>query len=378
MNQQHLKRSSRPWPWILGFGIVAVTCVWALQYQSLRRLRAEVKALQVQLAGVTPAATVAPAAPDTSHPQQAPIVIPSSNVEWDQRLRTLQESVTRLSEATDYLMERGMLPLAAHKVEDLVRRLGDASASDADRLRILNLLRRNNGLTDTGIYHALTWLNSTTNANTKRTLLQRLDGETNAILKGPLLALAHSATDENIREEAVDNLAHFRSDPQVQQTLWNLFLNDPDGGVRREAEQALRNLPISPGQTAALQERVLQPDASLDSRLTALSALRRWDAASPELLTAVAGMAQQSEDPAIRVRILQALDDTKVAMLREPLVQSLQDPNPLVREEAADALSGLSADPLVEQWLRYVADNDQDPRVQREAMRALQDDNRRR
>ena len=53
------------------------------------------------------------------------------------------------------------------------------------------------------------------------------------------------------------------------------------------------------------------------------------------------------------------------------VVAAMQDPNPLVRERAADALNDFSSDPNILQWLRYVAENDADPAVRRQAFRAL-------
>jgi HEAT repeat protein len=63
--------------------------------------------------------------------------------------------------------------------------------------------------------------------------------------------------------------------------------------------------------------------------------------------------------------------------LKVPLVYGLQDANAQVRARAADALSSHAADPAVQQWLRYVVDNDSDPRVRREAQQALEEGQRR-
>jgi HEAT repeat protein len=57
--------------------------------------------------------------------------------------------------------------------------------------------------------------------------------------------------------------------------------------------------------------------------------------------------------------------------MKLPLVYGLQDPNPIVRERAADALSGYKEDPAIVEWLRYVWENDADPRVRREAQQSL-------
>jgi len=54
-----------------------------------------------------------------------------------------------------------------------------------------------------------------------------------------------------------------------------------------------------------------------------------------------------------------------------PLVNGLQDPNPIVRQKAADSL-GSYPDPRVQQWLEHVLQNDTDEAVKREAHRALE------
>jgi HEAT repeat protein len=54
-----------------------------------------------------------------------------------------------------------------------------------------------------------------------------------------------------------------------------------------------------------------------------------------------------------------------------PLVNGLQDPDPVVRRNAADSL-GSYGDPRVQQWLEHVVKNDTDEKVRGEAHRALE------
>jgi len=69
--------------------------------------------------------------------------------------------------------------------------------------------------------------------------------------------------------------------------------------------------------------------------------------------------------------LFRAFEDMDDPAVKLPLVQGLQDANPMVREDAVEALSEFRSDPIVEQWLKYVAENDPDPQVKREAYDAL-------
>ena len=69
---------------------------------------------------------------------------------------------------------------------------------------------------------------------------------------------------------------------------------------------------------------------------------------------------------------MRGFDDAgRDAALVPPLIQGLQDPSPLVREPAADALRDFIGDPNVQKWLRWAAENDPDPAVRKEAVSAF-------
>jgi len=104
----------------------------------------------------------------------------------------------------------------------------------------------------------------------------------------------------------------------------------------------------------------------------ALQALRRSNTDVQQIIASFAATAQSTQDAGVKARIFGAFDGMSDPALKVPLVYGLQDTDARVRERAADALSGYSADPAVQQWLRYVADNDADPRVRREALQALE------
>ena len=288
------------------------------------------------------------------------------------RLAEIERTLVDIVHATDYLMERGQLPLATNKMDELHARFMDPAAPDGERLRALRLLRRNQAVNDQTVYNALAWLESSTNSRTRRDLLQQLDGVTNAALKQPLLNLAMNESSADVREEAVENLRRFLDDPAVENSLWERLRSETDGDVRDEIEDTLEEGPATPARIASLQQRAADPQSSLDERLMALRALDEADGDVSGVIADLARVAQTSQDPAERAQLFRAFDGLEDPNLKLPLVQGLQDPNPLVRERAADALSAFRTDSTVQQWLRHIAENDADPRVQREAFDSLQ------
>jgi HEAT repeat protein len=197
---------------------------------------------------------------------------------------------------------------------------------------------------------------------------------TNPAFQQPLLHLATTEQNSNVREQAVENLRAYIGDPQVEGALWAILKNDPARDVRREAERALSRPPFSESRVVALQQRALDSALPLDDRLVALRALERADVDASPVTAMLAELAQTTTSPEEKLKLFRAFDGSSDPAVKLPLVYGLQDNNPLVREEAVDALSDFRDDPTVEQWLQYVAHNDADPQVRREAFEALTDD----
>jgi hypothetical protein len=128
---------------------------------------------------------------------------------------------------------------------------------------------------------------------------------------------------------------------------------------------------------AALQERASNPNSSLEERIVAWRALRTSDQDPAQVSAVLAQLAQSSQDPFERAKLIKAFDDavnrptSRDAVLLPSLLQGLQDTSPLVREPAAKALKDFSADPNVQKWLRWAAENDPDPGVRKEAAAAV-------
>jgi hypothetical protein len=341
--------------------------VSGIQYQSTRRVAADLAMLRQELASGGPRED---AAVDVTR------VAPSGSGAILQRLSALEETVAQLARNSDYLMERGQLPLATNKVGDLFAKFTDATAGDRDRLQALRLMRRNGGITDDSLLHALNWAQGATNSDTRDDILSALEGLTNSVLRDPLLSFAVNDSDPSVREQAVDSLRRFAGDPKVETELWKM-INDPDEDVRDTAMEAIIEGPKSEARMAALQQRASNPDGPLDERLLAWRALRESNQDAPETLAAFAQIAQTSQDPFERAKLMRAFDDavdratSRDSVLLPTLVQGLQDPSPLVREPAANALKDFFADPNAQKWLRWAAENDPDPAVRKEAASAF-------
>jgi len=288
------------------------------------------------------------------------------------RVAEVEDSVTELKHATDYLMERGQIPLAVRKIEELLAKLNDGSLPDNERLNALRLLRRDRSLNDAGMQTALGWLQATAVEGTKREILRALEGATNGLMKQPMIALAANDPSNGIREQATENLQPFINDPQVEQLMWDRLKTETDPRVRQEILEALSRGGATPERIASLQMRAQNPSASLDERLLALQALRNSRTDIQQIVASFAATAQSSQDAGEKARIFNAFDGMSDPALKVPLVYGLQDADARVRERAADALSGYISDPAVKDWLRYAMDNDPDPRVRREAQQALQ------
>lgn len=351
--------------------LVAAVLLGVLGFQQHRidRLASQIQEVQRAFGTLTGEPAPAPEAPMTT-PERPGI---ATDAPLSRRLTALEQAVEQLTEANDHLMNRGQLPLTAGKREQLLAQLENPSAEDRERLQALRLLRRNGAIPDEALQAALDWLGNTTNGSIRSRLLQQLSGLTNASLQAPLLALAVGNSEADVRQKAVAALRPFVTDPQVDSQLWNLFLKESEPGLRRQAREALLEGPVSDARAATLRDRASAPGNSVEERTLAWEALRTAGKSTPEVSAALAQLAQNTTDTRDRLRIFEVFNDASDPAFIPPLVQGLQDSSPLVRARAADALSDFRSEPAVEEWFRYLAENDADPNVRRQAMRALND-----
>jgi hypothetical protein len=360
--------------WILG-GLAVVTLV-GVQFNQIKTLKREVAAVRAELSG--PAAAV-----DAGSDKRA--IIPSataavrpagengaSTAGIQMRIANLERTVAEFTKAAEVLMDRGMIPPNEEKLAQLQQKFFDPSTSDDERLKVLGMLRRNGQLSDEIVTQGLSMLQTSTNMNFKRALLGSFDGLTNATLKQPLFAMLQTETSDEMRAQLVGALRKFTDDPTIEAKLWDMALNDPNKQVSDRARDAVtRGAPATPERIQRLSQTTLDPNASLDERLLSFRALRLAKAHTPDMVSQLAAMAESTTDPIAKAKLLGSFNGLTEPGLMLPLVNGLQDPDPIVRQKAADSL-GTYSDPRVQQWLEHVLQNDTDPGVKREAHRALE------
>lgn len=354
---------------------LAVILAVAAQYRAQDELRTELMAVRQQLTELESSPVRRPAArPDTGtlisrEPARMPSMIVDPAVE--QRLMEVEDAIADLQHESRYLMDRGQLPPNAAYLAELKIKFLDAATSDKDRIQALRILRRGDGLDDNALQFTANWMLTLPDERVREDLLRNLEGMTNAVLGTAFVQLAMQNGDARVREQAVDNLRRYINDPQVEALMWDRMRNDPESRVRDEASSALRSGPFSETRIANFKQYAMNPQASLDDRLLAASALRSARVEVPEVMASLAQIAQTSTDEKQRLRVLQTFDGTSETAFIPAFVQGLQDPNPSIRRQAADSLSGLKTDPTVAQWLQYIAQSDPDARVREEAKQAL-------
>ena len=357
--------------WILG--VLCLVTIFGVQFHQIKNLKQEVAAVRAELGGPAPqSGTVRDGPALIPNVSAAARPAPDATAGLNSRIVYLERTVADFTKASEALMDRGMIPASEERLAQLQQKFFDPSTTDDERLRLLGQLRRNNQISDEMVTQSLAMLQNSTNTNFRRALVQNLDGMTNAALKQPLFAMLQTETSKDMRAQLVGALRRFTDDPAVETKLWDLALNDPDKQVRDRAKDAVtRGAPATPERLDRLSQTTRNPEAPLDERLLSFRALRLAKAHTPEMVNELAAMAQNTQDSVARAKIFGSFNGLTDPALLAPLVNGLQDSNPLVRQNAADALSSYS-DPRVAEWLNHVIQNDADPTVKREAHAALE------
>ena len=344
----------------VAFGLAGVLAAFAVQFSQIRRLKRDLSTFRSESSAQSEAKPQAAAQPASSEDIEA----------LRSRLTHLEQTVAHLPRASRITQAE-----SNPSEDDLVRlqqRFADPTTPDNERVRAIRTLRRSNKLTDDAVVQTLGMLQTSTNAGVRRELLQSLEGSTNAALKQPLLGMLDTETGDNsTREQVVNMLRRFADDPAVEAKLWDLALNDPNTRVRDQARDALSRAPATPERVEQLLNRASNPDASLEERLVSFRALRLAKSQTPELVADLGTLAQNTTDPIARAKLFKSFNGLTDPSLMAPLVNGLQDTDPVVRQNAANALSEFP-DPRVQQWLTHLIQNDTDPVVKREAHAALE------
>ena len=313
-----------------------------------------------------------PAAPSVAEPGAARTEARSiENLE--SRLQRLELASAKFADAIEVLQKQGDLPLQEETVADLKIQLQNPNATDEERFRALQLLRRTQNLSDDLFHGVLAWLQTATNAQTRRTLVHTLKAFTNADYMQPLLDLLEKEQSREVRYQIVASLRPFLGDARVEDRLWQLSQKDSDRRLREQALGMLAKGQLTSERIAALQSNAMSANLPLEDQLLAFRTLRNARAISSPVLDKWIDLAARADDPSRRAQILSAFDGVTDEQIKVPLVQGLQDQSPVVRERAAHILGRFAhSDGRIRDWLIHVSENDPDPEVQREAHRMLE------
>jgi hypothetical protein len=359
--------------WLIG-GLLLVA-LFGFQASQVSSLKREIAALKAEISA--PADDEKVAVPGTNQAKSGSGVIAPRPFSQDgaglqARLASLERSVAEFDRLHKILSDRGMMPPSEEKIAEMQQKFFDPNASDADRLNALRMMRRGgNGLSEDVVAQSLSMLQSSTNNNFRREILNHLQGATNSSLKQPLMAMLDTEADQGMREQLVNSLRRFTDDPAVDKKMWDLAMNDPNTRVRSQASEAVTRGPATPERISSLQARATSAEAPLDERLLAFRGLRLAKSHTPEMVNDFATMAANTTDPIAKAKLFKSFNGLTDQVLMAPLVNGLQDPNPIVRQNAVDSLSEFP-DPRVAEWLNHLIQNDTDPTVKREAHTALE------
>jgi hypothetical protein len=291
------------------------------------------------------------------------------NLEW--RVAALEDSVNRLNDGADHLMDAGELPASAEKLAEWRLAFMNPNLSAEERLSALRMVRRNEGFTEELASAAAGWLASSPGDGTTRSLLQALRGESSPALKAITLQLATTSEDNGVRRRAVENLRGYLEDPNVEAALWELADSDFDDGLSRAVLNTLRRAPVTDSRVATLQARALNASSSLDTRIASMRLLQSANQDISSVAPSLAQTAQSVQERDELISLFRAFDDVNDPNFMLPLVNGLQHNDAEVRVRAADALMDYRDEPNVVAWLEMLAESDPDPRVRQEAMRVF-------
>ncbi len=119
----------------------------------------------------------------------------------------------------------------------------------------------------------------------------------------------------------------------------------------------------------------LDPSQGEENRVKALLVLRmsQPDGRTEEVVQSMLDLFSSSTRADLRADILRNLHRALPLRLKDPVLRALADPDGKVREEAAETLGPLKADPAVRAALEHAAKNDPESKVRRQAAASLAD-----
>ncbi len=159
--------------------------------------------------------------------------------------------------------------------------------------------------------------------------------------------------------------------------LLSEFKQRDEPGVPRGFPSRARGRKLSPDRITEKQEIICDVTRTDRERLRALRALRSQPLDStpysPEVFERLVEWMHLTENPEVRADILRNLHGGEASELKQPILDYLRtDPDPKVREEAADTLEHCLDDPSVRVALNDAREHDSDEKVRKQAGRTLE------
>ncbi len=161
--------------------------------------------------------------------------------------------------------------------------------------------------------------------------------------------------------------------PDVQKRLTSL--EESVAILLRQAKERPAAPKAAPGAERTPKELQLvatDPRANEQEKLAALKALRGTDAITHDVMLAMIGVAEQSQDETVREDVYRNLHGEHDPSLRDSELRALaSDPSAKVRKKVAQDIDTFLPDALVASALRQAADYDADPGVREQASKTL-------
>jgi HEAT repeat protein/beta-lactamase regulating signal transducer with metallopeptidase domain len=177
-----------------------------------------------------------------------------------------------------------------------------------------------------------------------------------------------SGDDSDIREEAVEGLATQRPDTVLARLFYDVAMNDPEGGVRREAAEQLGRI-HEPIATELLERLAFESD---DPDVQRQAAESLGEIATPAARAALERVMADHVDEDVRREALDQLGDAFVSDGESLLAMAMHDDDPDMRREAVELMERLPPDQAVV-YLRRAVFESGDGTVERQAAETLGD-----
>ena len=230
---------------------------------------------------------------------------------------------------------------------------------------------------------ALDLATTTDNGHVRALLWQQMAGIGDPIFVAPLLQTLAADPDQDVRLQVAKVLQQdFLEEPGVREALSYAMTSDPSATVRKQISFSMLD---AAGQTESLKATVLNTSLSAWDRTYAFSQLlgEEWDAPNdidPEIVDAMVDVTLNTPTPRARVFALNSLvqsrhDDPRFLDLYLTALE--RDRDETVRQTAVSGLAQFLDDPAIREALEQAMVNDSSPQIRKTIAETLRWDEER-